>query len=215
MDLLTTSKIPYLYPLSKKEYCFYVEKAGSLFTMISSIVFLILLGLLVYNSSDIFLLNLYANVYTIFFIAYYIYRILSKILISLDLKKDYKYFLGISPFNYFLYKFNYSGSKISQSIEIKSHFWKKRKIHSVDNILDTEEKEIFMKAIEKCQQIYYYTKWTLFPIFVRNGFIFTVKFFFLETMIKNRTMYIQFDFNKLTHNLINTSRGSGIISTIS
>ena len=53
MDLLTTTKIPYLYPISKKEYSFYVEKAGSSFTFLNSWIFLIILLIMFHNSAPL------------------------------------------------------------------------------------------------------------------------------------------------------------------
>jgi membrane-bound metal-dependent hydrolase YbcI (DUF457 family) len=54
LDLLTTTKIPYLFPVSKKEYCFYIEKAGSSFTFMTSLIFLIIILILYHNSVPIF-----------------------------------------------------------------------------------------------------------------------------------------------------------------
>ena len=211
MDLLTTTKIPCLYPLSKKEYSFYVEKAGSLFTMVNSVIFLILLGLLYYISADIFLINLLINFYTFFFIIYYLYRIISKIWLSSNLKKNQKYLPGILPFYYIVYKYDIVENEISLSIERKSHFSKTKGIKNIITVLNSEEMAFFEKVIELCNSHYYYAKWTIFPIFIRNEEIFSIKFFFLETLIRKRTMYIQFDFDKFTQELIGFNRGSGSI----
>ena len=49
LDLLNTTKIPCFYPLSKMDYCFYVEKAGSSFTLLTSWIFMISL-IVVFNN---------------------------------------------------------------------------------------------------------------------------------------------------------------------
>ena len=52
MDLLTTTRIPYLFPISKKERSFQIEKAGSFFTMLNSFIFLIGCMLISIYSTD-------------------------------------------------------------------------------------------------------------------------------------------------------------------
>ena len=211
MDLLTTTKIPYLFPISKKEYSFYVEKAGSLFTMLNSVIFLIFLGLLYVNSADIFLYSLFINFYTYFFIIYYFYRIISKIKISSRLESNQKYLPGILPFFYVIYSHEIVENEISVNIEKKSHFSKTKEIENVKIILNTEEMILFKKGLELCKANYYYAKWTIFPIFIRNNGIFSIRFFFLETLMSKRTFYIQFDFGMLTQQLIGFNQGRGRI----
>ncbi|MFX1361114.1 MAG: metal-dependent hydrolase [Promethearchaeota archaeon] len=212
MDLLTTTKIPYLYPLSKKEHSFYVEKAGSLFTMVNSVTFLIILGILFHSSADIFFFGLLINFYTWFFIVYYFYRIISKVWLSLNLKSNQKYFPGILPFSYTIYSNDIVENEISLSLERKFHFSKIKDMVKIKTFLNTEEFILFKKGIELCNANYYYAKWTVFPIFIRDEEIFSIKLFFLETMMRNRTMYIQFDFVMRTLQLIGFNRGSGKIT---
>ncbi|MFX1461021.1 MAG: metal-dependent hydrolase, partial [Promethearchaeota archaeon] len=212
MDLLTTTKIPYLYPLSKKEHSFYVEKAGSLFTMVNSVTFLIILGILFHSSADIFFFGLLINFYTWFFIVYYFYRIISKVWLSLNLKSNQKYLPGILPFSYTIYSNDIVENEISLSLERKFHFSKIKDMIKINTFLNTEELILFKKGIELCNANYYYAKWTVFPIFIRDEEIFSIKLFFLETMMRNRTMYVQFDFVMRTLQLIGFNRGSGKIT---
>ncbi|MFW9829455.1 MAG: metal-dependent hydrolase [Candidatus Thorarchaeota archaeon] len=213
MDLLTTTKIPYLYPLSKREYCFYAEKAGSFFTMLNSITFLILLGILFYSSANLFLFSLLINSYTYFFIIYYLYRIISKSWFSSKLKNNQKYLPGILPFYYTIYDHDIKDNEVSLALEKRSHFSNTIEIKNFNMILDSEELFLFKKGIELCKKDYYYAKWTLFPIFIKNQDIFSIRFFFLETMMSKRTMCIEFSFSKSTQELISFQRGSGRIQT--
>ncbi|MFX1453435.1 MAG: metal-dependent hydrolase [Promethearchaeota archaeon] len=211
MDLLTTTKIPYLFPLSKKEYCFYIEKAGSFFTMLNSVIFLILLGLLFHISADIILIELFLNLYTSFFIIYYLYRIFSKIWFSSNLKNNQKYLPGVLPFSYFIYNHEIDKNKVTSRIERKSHFSKGKETKKAEIILNTEELTLFEKGKDLVKKNYYYAKWTLFPIVIRTDGIFSIRFYFLETMMHKRTAYIQFDFAILTKQIISYNRGSGPI----
>ncbi|MFX1274464.1 MAG: metal-dependent hydrolase [Promethearchaeota archaeon] len=209
-DILTTTKIPCFYPLSKKEYGFYVEKAGSFFTLINSMIFLTLLAIFYLNSVDLIFYVILVDFYTYFFLIYYLYRIMTKILISSRLRSDQKYFPGVLPFIYLVLDHKIENNHISFRLVKKSHFSKSKEILSTDTFLNPEEMIFFKKALEKCNNIYYYAKWTIFPKFIRNKGAFSVRFYFLEIMMNKNSMYIQFNFDILTQHVIsiNQKRGS-------
>ncbi|MFX0180798.1 MAG: hypothetical protein ACFE78_11450, partial [Candidatus Hodarchaeota archaeon] len=173
---------------------------------------LILLGILFHSSADIFFFRLLINFYTWFFIIYYTYRIISKALLSSNLKNNQKYLPGILPFSYSIYSNDIMENEISLSLERKMHFSKTKELANTSTVLNTEEMVLFKKGMELCNANYYYAKWTVFPIFIREEEIFSIKLFFLETMMRNRTMYIQFDFGMRTLQLIDFNRGSGKIT---
>jgi membrane-bound metal-dependent hydrolase YbcI (DUF457 family) len=189
MDLLTTTKIPYLFPLSKKEHSFYIEKAGSFFTMI----------------------NLLINFYTSFFIIYYIYRIISRAWLSSRLGPHQKYLPGVLPFYYVIYDYEFMDNEISLSLKRGSHFSQVKEIANLNIVLKPNEKVLFEKGLEVCRANYYYAKWTLFPNVIRNDGVFSVRFFFLETMMRKRTMYNQVNFGTLTQQILSIARDSGHI----
>ena len=213
MDLLTTTKIPYLYPLSKKEHSFYVEKAGSQFTFINSLLFLILSGVIFRLFANMTINLLLINIYTSLFIIYYFYRIMSKIFVSATLENHQKYLPGVLPFYFKLYSYEINGNEVVASIEKRSHFSKKKEIIQINAVLNTQEKISFDKAWELNNKHYYFAKWTPLPVIVRKEGIFSIRFFFLETMMRYRNMYIQYDFDIDTQNFIDTNRGSGRIQS--
>jgi membrane-bound metal-dependent hydrolase YbcI (DUF457 family) len=211
MDLLTTTRIPYIFPVLKKEHCFYVEKAGSLFTMLNSIIFLILLSILYNLGADILIIRFVLNVYTAFFITYYFYRIISRVWFSSNLTDNEKYLPSVSPFSYIIFNHEITENNISSRLEKKYHFSKTNEIDIVNFILNPEEMMFFEKGMRILKQNYYYAKWTLLPIIMRNDEIFSIKFFFLETMMPKRTVFVQFDFAPLTQELVGVKRRSGPI----
>jgi membrane-bound metal-dependent hydrolase YbcI (DUF457 family) len=195
LDLLTTTKIPCFYPISRKEYCFYVEKAGSSFTLITSWIFITIFLLTLMYFPEIFLLLLIINTYTYFTLSYYLYRILTKIWISSHLKDNQKYFPGVLPFYFYIFERESSQNTFSFLIEKKNHFSKSKLIYKNESILNSKEMEMFRKGMELCTSNYYYAKWTFLPIFFRKESIFSIRFFFMEPMVRARAMYIQYDFN--------------------
>ena len=209
MDLLTTTRIPYLFPISRKERSFNVEKAGSFFTMVNSVTFLIVLVLIFNFSADIIFLRFLIDFYTVFFLIYYFYRISSKLWFSSKLNKNQKYFPGVLPFFFVIFERVLVENELSLSIVRKSHFSKNREIFNTKTILNDEEMVFFEQSIALCNEYYYFAKWTPVPIFIRKEGIFSIRFFFIETMMRKRTMFIQYDFDILTRQMISFNRSSG------
>ncbi len=195
LDLLTTTKIPFLYPVSKREYCYYAEKAGSSFTLLTSWVFITTLLIIYFYFPDIFLLLLAINNYTYFVLLYYLYRIITKIWIDSHLKDNQKYFPGVLPFYYYIFEKDSSQNTLSVLIEKKSHFSRSKLIYKNHSILNSVEMELFKKGSDLLMENYYYAKWTLLPVFLKKDGVFSIRFFFVEPMVRARAMYIQYDFN--------------------
>jgi len=209
MDLLTTTRIPYLFPISKKERSFHVEKAGSFFTMVNSLIFLITSMLIYSISADIIALRSFIDFYTIFFLIYYFYRISSKLWFSSKLNKNQMYFPGVLPFFFVIFEKELVENTLSLCIIRKSHFSKNQEIFSSKTILTDEEMVFFEQGMALCNKYYYFAKWTAVPIFIRKEGVFSIRFFFIETMMRNRTMFIQYDFDILTQQMISFNRSSG------
>ncbi|MHA1724760.1 MAG: metal-dependent hydrolase [Promethearchaeota archaeon] len=212
LDLLTTTKIPCFYPISKKEYCFYVEKAGSMFTLILSFVSIIGSMIFFSFSNDIFFFLFLINFLTIFFISYYVFRILIRILINFRLKENQKYFPGILPCFYYLLEKKFEKNKIFLKLEKRSIFQTYRILYANNLILTERELKLFKKAIKSCNESYYFTKWTILPIFKRMDNIFSVKLFFIEPMIHSKAVFIQFDFDLMTEKIIDMEQKFGHIN---
>ena len=209
MDLLTTTRIPYLFPISRKERSFNIEKAGSFFTMVNSVIFFIVSMLIFTISADIIALTFFIDFYTFFFLIYYFYRISSKMWFSSSLNKNQKYFPGILPFFFMIFKKEIVENELSLSIVRKSHFSKNKEIFNTRTVLNEEEMVLFEQGMALCNKYYYFAKWTAIPIFIRKEGIFSIRFFFIETMMRKRTMFIQFDFDILSRQMISFNQGSG------
>jgi len=209
MDLLTTTRIPYLFPISRKERSFHVEKAGSFFTMVNSLIFLITSMLIYSISADIIALRSFIDFYTIFFLIYYFYRISSKLWFSSKLNKNQVYFPGVLPFFFVIFEKELVENTLSLSIVRKSYFSKNKEIFSSKTILTDEEMVFFEQGMALCNTYYYFAKWTAVPIFIRKEGVFSIRFFFIETMMRKRTMFIQYDFDILTRQMISFNRSSG------
>ena len=139
---------------------------------------------------------------------------MSKIFITRTLSSNQKYFPGILPFYFKIYNYSINGNEVVSSIEKKSHFSKKTEIIENRTTLSAQEKAFLDNAEELNNNHYYFAKWTSLPIFIRKEGIFSIRFFFLETMMHRRNMFIQYDFNLDTQNFMGSNQGSGRIQTI-
>lgn len=214
LDLLTTTKIPCFYPISKKEYCYYVEKAGSSFTLLTSWIFITSLLIIYYYFLDITLFFLVVNSYTYFIVGYYIFRILTKVWVSSYLKENQKYFPGVLPFYFYIFEKEIVNNNLSLHLEKKSHISKTKLIYKNNSTLTPREMGLFKKGMELCLENYYFAKWTVLPIIFRNDGVFTIKFFFLEPMIRKRALHIQFDFDMNTEEIIGYNQSFGRFNII-
>ena len=194
MDLLTTTKIPVFYPISKKELSFYSEKAGSLFTMIVSFGFLAVLTP-IYRMGDFPLFRVMSYAIAIFFLVYYVYRVLLKLKISKNLTSNQKYLPGILPFYYLIYESEISENHITVKLNKNSLLTKNQPIVDFKTAFSENEYKLYQKALQMCNEDYYRNKWTKFPIISRENNHFSIKFFFLETMMNGRTMSLLFNYD--------------------
>ena len=210
-DLLTTTKIPYLFPLSKKEKSFYVEKAGSLFTWINSFILLILSLVFYVSSVHIIFYVLLVDFYTIFFLVYYLYRIISKITVSSQLDENQKYFPGVLPFYYYILNKNIENDKILIKLVKKAHFKKAKEILNTEIILNSDELRLFYKADSICKNNYYFSKWTTIPLFHHEDGILKIKLFFIEILNGKKALYIQYNFDFKSQKLISIRQQRGYI----
>ncbi len=213
LDLLTTTKIPCFYPFSKKEFCFYAEKAGSSFTLIISLIFLVNIAIVYFNSPNKSTSFLVINIYTYFFLIYYLYRIITKFWIDHHLNEDQKYIPGILPIYFYIFEKKIIDNTLSFSLKKKSHFSRTKLIYKNNSNLTPQEMMLFSRGMELCSEDYYLAKWTAFPEFLRMDGIFSIKFFFLEPMTRLKAMYLQIDFDVDTGQIYSLNQKFGPIKT--
>ena len=74
--------------------------------------------------------------------------------------------------------------------------------------------KVYDSAVVLCNQDYYRNKWTKFPIFTRSEGCLTIRFYFLETMMNGKTMWLQYNFNLATKELLEETQDYGRLYTI-
>ena len=213
LDLLNTTKIPCFFPISRKEYSFYVEKAGSSFTLLTSLIFIISLIFAFRFSQDASLAKFIIYFYAYFNLVYYSYRIFTKIWITSHLSDNQKYFPGILPTTYYILERESRNNVLSLSLIKKSHIAREKVLYENQVALTSIQEILLKKSIEICKEDYYRAKWTILPIFSQNDGIISIRLFFIEPLIHSRAMYIQFDFNIYSEELLASDQSFGRLTS--
>ena len=213
LDLLNTTKIPCFYPISKKEYSYYVEKAGSSFTLLTSLIFIISYVLAIRFSQNASIAIFIIYFYAYFNLVYYPYRIFSKVWISSHLNENQKYFPGVLPTTYYIYESETTNNVLSLRLMKKSHVAREKLLYENDVALSPIQEILLKKSIEICKRDYYHSKWTILPIFSQNDGIISIRLFFIEPLFHSRAMYVQFDFNIYSEELIASGQSFGRLNS--
>jgi len=203
LDLLTTSKIPIFYPLSKKEYRLSVDRAVNLLLMgisgISILIYIVLLNIWIrlYYSENVW------RVILAIYLSYLAYKILTKIWVKARLPDNCQFIPGIFPFVYSIYEKKSEENFISFKLTKKFQFTSK-KVEVIESRI--ERNSIEMKYFEKTMDIFqdfrFFKKWTaIIPIFWEDDSKFTVVTFLAESFAKGTAFKLLISYDKKTGNI--------------
>lgn len=212
-DLLTTSRIPIFYPLSKREYRFCADRAVNLVLMIVSgimiIYYLILLYLLprlYYNE------NLWTYLMCIY-VFYFSYKIITKTWVQARLPKNCQYIPGIFPFVYTIYQKVSSENDITFKLTKKFQF-RSKKINIFEAKIqnNTKEMQLYESAKTVFKNYRFFSKWSaIIPIFKEIGDNIILILFLAESYAKGTAYSLKIVFNKKTDTIDYISDGFNMV----
>lgn len=211
-DGLAASKIPLFYPFTKKRYRFFIDRAiNPLLATISGGILLFYL-ITYYLMPSVFYSNI-IDYFSIFYLIYFSYRILSKIVIQTRLFKNQKYVPGILPLTYFIYENNRSNSNLSFKLFKKKQFRSKKELLLASEIqIGSEEFEYFNKAKKISENYIFFSKWeNIFPIIWKDKTYIIILFFLAESYASGTAYSLQTIFNMATGELVHKIDGFGHI----
>ena len=150
---------------------------------------------------------------TVFFVIYYLYRILLKRFVSRSFTPTQKYLPGILPIFYLVLDSEISENRIKVTLIKHNVFGKSRSIFDFEYEITPSEHQIYQKALLLCDQDYYRNKWTKAPVLVRENNHLSIKLYFLETVMNGRTMNMHYDYDNSTEKFSELDQGYGKISS--
>lgn len=193
LDLLTTSKIPAIYPISKKEYRLYADRAVNPVLIFYN---MFLMTLFIFFWQMRLPLNIYFELAWVFltvYLIYFLYKIFTRLWIQSRLPKNYLFIPGIVPLSYMVYETHESEEKISFKLTKWQQIFKKSMVIIETEIKKgTREMDFYERAKTISKSFRFFVKWEgIIPMIIEAEELITVKMFMAESFA-SRSAYIAF-----------------------
>ena len=199
LDFLTASKIPILYPISKKRYRFFIDRAINIFLATISGSIILFYFIIFFLWPELYFSNL-VNYFLGFYVVYFTYRILTKIWVQFRLPKNMQYIPGIFPFTYLVYENKKSEENISFKLIKKFQFRSKNsKLIESEIKMFSNEMKLFEKTVLVSKKYSFFSKWEfIIPVIKKDEKNVIVILFLSESFTSGRvySLKVVFDLAK-------------------
>jgi len=208
LDFISASKIPILYPFSKKRYRFFIDRAINLFLALISGLFMLSYLLFFFFLPELYFSNLFHYI-SGFYIAYFSYRFVSKIWIQFRLPTNSFYIPGTFPFTYFIYETISSERSHLYQLRKKVQFSKKNSVILKTEIFkESEEMMFYEKALQISKEYIFFSKWkAIIPIIEKGEDFYTIFLLLGESFFSGSAYTLKVVFNRKTESIEKTSDG--------
>ncbi len=219
LDLITTSKIPCFYPISKKQFRLVAERAINPFLMLYS--FIIMIFYLTFSNiglnNEIIIST--GKILLWIYLAYFSYRILTKLYVQLTLPKGSSFLPGTLPFRYFIYDVQKLEGKTLFKISRKYQF-RAKTVKLIESFIveDSIEMKFYKIALDNASNLKYhfFSKWrSRIPLIWKEGESLNVMIILTESLSSKHCYFIKMTFDlKNGGQLISKSDGFDFYSQI-
>ena len=208
LDFLTASKIPIFYPLSKKRYRFFIDRAINIFLATISGSIILFYFIIFFLWPELFFSHL-VNYFLGFYVVYFTYRILTKIWVQFRLPKNRYYIPGILPFTYLVYENKKSEEIISFKLIKKFQFrLKNSNLIESEIKLHSNEMKLFEKAVLLSKKYAFFSKWKfIIPIIKKDEKNINVILFLAESFTSGHVYSLKIVFDSVKNKLVNEVEG--------
>jgi len=211
LDFFGASKVPILYPLSKREFRIIADRAiNPLLALFSGINLLILLIYYFIKPYYYVFMGL-TTFYLIIYIIYFGIRLILRIIIQLRLPKGSHYIPGFFPFFYLIYTKNSSEESINFKLNKKLAFSKKNKVILDQAFLkNTNQITYIEQAIEISKNYRFFHKWSsIIPFIHENEQRAHIILILAESYSKMRSYFLSIVIHKEKKQIISKKDGFG------
>ena len=204
LDFLTASKIPILYPISKKRYRFFIDRAINIFLATISGSIILFYFIIFFLWPELYFSNL-VNYFLGFYVVYFTYRILTKIWVQFRLPKNMQYIPGIFPFTYLVYENKKSEENISFKLIKKFQFRSKNsKLIESEIKMFSNEMKLFEKTVLVSKKYSFFSKWEfIIPVIKKDEKNVIVILFLSESFTSGRVYSLKVVFDLAKNKLVN------------
>lgn len=203
LDFLAASKIPIFFPLTKKRFRFFIERAINIFLSFVSGGILIFFLITLFTGSIFLFADLYPYL-SLFYLFYFSYRIISKIWVHIRTPNNSTYIPGIFPCIYYIYKNETKEDIVEFSLTKKTQFLSnKSKIINSEIKLNSNEWRFYQKAKELSKNYLFFQKWdAIIPKITKHKETISVKLILGEGLYKNQTYILEIVFDNETEEIL-------------
>lgn len=200
LDFLTASKIPLFYPISKRKFRFFVDRAiNPLLAMFSGST--ILFYFIVYFIFPTLYFNDTMRIFFLcFYVAYLTFRIVAKATIQAQLPKNAHYIPGVFPFTCLIYENRVSDNIISFRLSKKFIFFSKPH-QIIERSIETSSREMdfYKKALSLSEKYVFFTKWEYrIPIISQDDKHLRIILFLADSFTAGSVYFLKVIFDKRT-----------------
>ena len=208
LDFLAASKTPIFYPISKKRYRFFIDRA------INFNMFLISSGIMISYVVIFFVLpafNLIVFSYYVsgFYIIYFSWRIIMKIYFKVKLPPSHRFIPGITPFTYYIYSTNTKNEEEHFKL-VKKSIFTSNSISLIDTKLklNSIQAHFYDKSLQLAKDYPFFSKWEdKIPYITEYDNTINVTILLAESYFRNSGYGFKVHFNKSTSEIIDKSEG--------
>ena len=211
LDFFGASRVPIIYPISKKELRIIADRAINpvlgLFSAFNITIILITFYILPYYHTLMVLTYFYLFLY----LGYFGFRLILKIVIQLRLPKGSNYIPGFTPFSCLIYTKISIENNIEFNLDKKSTFSSK-KTPLLNQKFSREKDEItyIEQAMKISQEYRFFHKWnSIIPFIRENKQNIKVVLILAESYSKMRSYFLSVVFHKETKQILSKEDGFG------
>lgn len=221
LDFFAASKIPIIYPLSKKEYRFFADRAVNPLLAAFSGLNLLVLIIYYYTKPYYHVFMDLAFFYLYIYLIYFGIRTLLRIIIQVSLPMNQQYIPGFLPFFYLIYENDNTNNNLTFKLKKRFIFSLKKQDIVNQTILKDSNQMIFYELAKRISSEYrFFHKWSLIIPFVHESEdLINVVLILAESyshgiqhksLKRNKSSYfLSINFNKNTKQVISKVEGFG------
>jgi membrane-bound metal-dependent hydrolase YbcI (DUF457 family) len=215
LDLVTASKIPIFYPLSKKRYRFFIDRAINLLLALISGLVIVFYSLIYFLLPQLFFSYLFQYFFG-FYLIYFSYRLISKIWIQAKLPSNAFYIPGLFPFIYFVYEIISLESSHLFRLKKKIQFSKKNSVIIESKLSNaSEDIRFYDKAMDIAKDYVFFTKWEAkIPIIEKTDDLFIIVLILTESYFRGSAYGLKVIFNRRSDTIEHISDGFNVFRSL-
>jgi membrane-bound metal-dependent hydrolase YbcI (DUF457 family) len=208
LDFLAASKTPIFYPISKKKYRFFIDRAIN-FNMLLISIGIMLSYLIIFFVWPTFNLVVFSYYVSGFYIVYFSWCIIMKVYFKVKLPSSHRFIPGITPFAYYIYSTKTNNDEKHFKLVKKSIFASSSKI-LIDKTLNLNSIQaiFYEKSLLLAEEYSFFSKWEdRIPFITEFDNTISVTILLAESYYRNSGYGLKVNFNKTTNEIINKSEG--------